>query len=284
VIAAMQGPTVEGAYLSGYGVVFTVALPTTDRNPLPGSGTPKNAPAMTEWEREQRRLRGEPLPERTGVATSEPSVGDVLLKLLAENGKHFTSLKDDERVTIAVTFRGGAHMPPPVVTKTGPNLTGGSATIGGANLSGTLTAPEPQTVRDLELLGALHLKQGQPGSAIEAYRKAVALAEKESSDNPSQANTDRLRDVLIRLAQAYLAAGREQDGRKTMESAVSYTGKIPPVVPPANKPTATVCSKRLMISASKKLLDQVGNGKISLDEFRKQALVEYSSAGKPSGE
>ena len=55
------------------------------------------------------------MPEKT-TTRKTPAIGDSLLNLLAENGKHFTGLKDDERVTIAVTFRSGSH-PTPTATK-----------------------------------------------------------------------------------------------------------------------------------------------------------------------
>jgi hypothetical protein len=285
----MHGPTVEGAYLSGYGVVFTVALPATDRNPLPGSGTPKSAPAMTEWEREQRRLRGEPLPERTGVVTSKPSVGDILLKLLAENGKHFTSLKDDERVTIAVTFRAVSNQAKPVTFTTLPD----KPPLNVETISGTLKlsgagplaiVDQSQSVRDLELLGDLHLKQGEPQAAIEAFRKALSLAEKEVAQAPADQDArNRLLGTLRKLAQANLAAGKDDEARALMAKTATLESK-PMTVNLAPKPAAAVRPARLTISASKKLLDQVGNGKISLDEFRKQAMVEYSSTGKATGE
>jgi hypothetical protein len=283
-IATSAEAAVEGAYLDGYGVVFTVTMPATGRDPRPRAAGPKETPGLSEWDREQRRLRGEPVPEQTGVTLREPPVGDALLKLLAENGKHFISLKDDERVAIAVTFRASAFHAKPVTATSGQSTPFEST--GTLNITGVGTvsvAAQPQSVRDHELLGDLHLKQGQPDSAIEAYRKAVKLADKESSENPSQANTDRHRDALIKLAQAYLAAGREQEGRSTMQTAVNYTGKIAPPAPdasPATKPSATARPARLTISAPKKLLDQVGNGKMSLEEFRKQATVEYVPGGK----
>jgi hypothetical protein len=38
---------------------------------------------------------------------------------------------------------------------------------------------------------------------------------------------------------------------------------------------------KLIVSASKKLLDQVGSGKITLEEFKKEVTVDLSSAAAP---
>ena len=43
VTARADRPAVEGTYLDGYGVVFTVTLPATGRDPRPGATGPKNA-------------------------------------------------------------------------------------------------------------------------------------------------------------------------------------------------------------------------------------------------
>ena len=130
----------------------------------------------------------------------------------------------------------------------------------------------------LENIGDLHLKQNQPQLAIEAYAKAVAAAENQARQNPAGGN-ERLRTALLKLSQAFLAAGKIDDARQAMDRAEIGKGKS--ARRPTSRPlksTLTARPARLNISAPKKLLDQVGNGKISLDEFRKQATVEYFPA------
>src|SRR5207237_263426 len=75
------------------------------------------------------------------------AVGDVLLKLLAENGKHFTALKDDERLTIAVTFRGPPPVRPPWSPAAGPAAAAKAANFSPAG-TGTLTGPGMMALSD----------------------------------------------------------------------------------------------------------------------------------------
>src|SRR5437899_57011 len=49
---------VEGTYLDSYGVVFTVTLPATGRDPRPGATGPKETVGLSDWDREQKALRG----------------------------------------------------------------------------------------------------------------------------------------------------------------------------------------------------------------------------------
>jgi tetratricopeptide (TPR) repeat protein len=133
------------------------------------------------------------------------------------------------------------------------------------------------------LLGDLHLKQGEPQAAIDAFRKAVDAAEREvmlSPDNSSDAARNRLRGTLGKLAQAYLAAGKDDEARSFMEKAAVLGVAKPVTANPAAKPVPATRPARLTISAPKKLLDQIGNSKISLEEFRKQATVDYIPGGK----
>ena len=101
---------VEGVYLKDYGVVYTVTLPTPPNGMTPGptAGTVTRTP-LSPWERTRKELRGEKI-ENEGkvVGTRSPSLSEVILKVLADNGKHFTRLAEGERITVVVTFRDDA--------------------------------------------------------------------------------------------------------------------------------------------------------------------------------
>src|SRR5262245_29674947 len=99
---------VEGVYLDRVGAVFTVTLPPHG-DPRPRSGKPAVSPAGDEWEKTRKELRGEKSDTTSAAASQPPTVGDVILRALAENGKHFRSLGADERLTVVVTLRGGAN-------------------------------------------------------------------------------------------------------------------------------------------------------------------------------
>jgi hypothetical protein len=302
--AGSDGQAVEGVYLPGYGALFSVTLPAPAQDPRPSAG-PKPAPAeVTEWERMRRALHGEATPEPAPAAPKEPPLGDVLLRLLAENGRHLTALNDDERLTVVVTFRG--HRPSTRSTLTAPANANTTATNPlGAGLSGTLTpfgggsvtttTAHGQTARDHELLGDLHLKQGQNQQALEAFSKALAALDAEwkktdlsrDEDQAIRQMQQRLADLYTKQAQAQLAAGRSDEARQLLDKAKAakeQAGKAADKAPVTAKPGGgPALPARLTVSAPKRLLDQVGTGKISFEEFRKEAKVEYQpAAGAPA--
>jgi len=280
-MVAAAGAAVEGAYLDGYGAVFTATLPATGRDPRPGAVSTKAPPTMTEWDRIQRQLRGESVPEQSADPPKEVSIGDIVLRALADNGKHLTALKDDEKVTVAVVFR-GPHAARAATAYTGttaaPGMMGNAAQ-GGYLGTYTFSTAEQQKGRDEELLGDLHLKQGQPQTAIEAFTKAITQME-HGGDNA------RLPDLYAKLAQAQTAAGKLDEARTALEKALELrrkanTAGANPIRPPAK--AATPLPARLTVTATKKVLDQVGAGKMTFDEFRKEVKVDYVPAGGAGG-
>src|SRR5437773_1354586 len=95
----------EGVYLPGQGVVFSVNLPLhfQDLVTEPGKATPK---PLSDWERTRKELQGdkvEAVPKER--ERRETSVADAVLKVFAENGRHFTQLADKEQLTVAITLR-----------------------------------------------------------------------------------------------------------------------------------------------------------------------------------
>jgi tetratricopeptide (TPR) repeat protein len=132
------------------------------------------------------------------------------------------------------------------------------------------------------LLGDLHLRQGQYKTAITAYEKALALAQKALERQPDQKQQIlTLTELYSKLAQARLGAGEADKAREALEHAMAYArlaekasgkgeeGGGPP------KESALPLPSRLILSVPKKLLDQVGSGKMSYEEFRKAASIEY---------
>jgi hypothetical protein len=296
---------VEGVYVDGHGVVFTATLPSLARNVGPAAPAPAN-PALSEWERARRQLRGEPLPSQAPAAARETSLSDVILHTLAENGKHFSRLRDDERLTVVVVFRGSR-------TNSLRNVSAASSTLfrnqPAANnpldpLTGTFTGahdatgtgtrtiapapPQPEPIRQLELLAELHLKQGQYAEALTTLQRAIKQMEDKVKEAPDGPEAVRLGAQYAQLAQALLAAGKVDEARDALEKARKLPKKVaPPAVGAAGKPTGPVLPAKLTVSATKKLLDQVGAGKISFEEFRKEAKVEFYAASgtseKPAG-
>jgi tetratricopeptide (TPR) repeat protein len=289
-------PTIEGVYLSGYGVVFTVTMDPPARDPWAKTDVAKAPPTLTEWDRTQRQMRGEPVPEKSASAKKDPPLGEVLLKLLSDNGKHFTALKDDERVILAITFRATTGPIQATPVSANPNVPGmAGMPFATQQPGGAAFAADPAGVRNpepmiatydwshkaeggasAELLGDMHLKQGQPQKAIEAYVKAVGQAESDAKglgDDPH--HRERISAAYLKLAQAYLAAGNLDEARTAMDQAKAAREKSARPSKPIGKTVAITLPIRLIFSAPKKLLDQVGNGQSTFEDFCKQVTVEY---------
>jgi hypothetical protein len=216
--ADAAAPRTEGVYLKDYGVVYTATLPSTGFDPLPGSKAGSGSKAPSDgWDRIRKEIRGEtPEPEGRPVVAHQP-LSEVILKVLAENGKHFTSLNEGERITVAVTFRGAAacatcHQTPwskedlyktyPVSDLAAPIPAAKSSSGAPANPNppaagqegnpagasppihyGLPSRPPQETpawvteVRNEVLLGDLHLKQGKGQEAVASYRNALTHLE-----------------------------------------------------------------------------------------------------------
>lgn len=270
----------DGAYLKGHGVIFNLTLPPP-RDSKPSTTKPATKP-LTEWQRLRKEMRGEKMdPDDIPEARlpEEPNLVDTILKLMAENGHNFSQLGENENLTVIVNFR-----------DTGSKPGGAAATdffyydpssfsiiypvadlvVPVAPTESTQTAPpsSPSSSRDYELLGDLHAKQGQNAEAIKAYETAVS---KISNQNPSDVAT-----LYRKLASAYLTQKQDEKAKEAMTNAVEWSKKQPGWTMSLRWSTSSPASLpfKLIISAPKKLLDQVGGGKMSFEDFKKAATVE----------
>jgi tetratricopeptide (TPR) repeat protein len=300
-VSTLRYPPAEGVYLKGHGVVFTLTLPP--QKDLKPSAPAPSEKALTEWERERKELRGEKV-DGAGAEkkAKEPTIADILIKLLAENGKHFTQLAPDETVTIVVTFRqteGGAGAVDPILINhfypqdsylrpnqlnlyqlqvdqpANKNSTKEIKTGEGAPASsGEVTTKGPSAkAKDSLLLGDLHYKQGKFAEAADAYTAAL----KELQDLKE---SDTYAEACRKLAQALLAEDKPEEAKAHLEQWIKY--KKVETAPAKKDAPAAQAPTKLILSAPKKLLDQVGSGKMSLEEFKKQVTVEYDQAVSPS--
>jgi tetratricopeptide (TPR) repeat protein len=339
--ASLGVPTdVEGVYLKGQGAVYTVTLPPPPRQRLLATKFTSSKP-LTDWERARQSVRGDqpkqenskPESHETGIFAELENSGhlgltEAILRVLAENGHHFSNLAPDEKITVAITFResgrsanqiqaGGAQTDNPLsawgnkpmqeypTTWENQNLrggglgfSGGGGLSGGGNSSkvidpgagglgiGGLGPPVPEggkvsgggsagnqtpaSVRDFELLGDRLFKQGKYLEAIKAFQRALNL-------NPSAKQSAAL---YRRIAQADLAMDDAAAAKKALAMADELLKEN---VDPSQKSSSGVgkgassssLPSKLIISAPKKLLDQVGAGKISYADFRRQATIDY---------
>jgi tetratricopeptide (TPR) repeat protein len=96
---------VEGYYIKNEGVLFSVSLPVHFHESLSKPFLPPRK-VVSQWERVQRELRGEKIEADSGAPEQKnETVADAVLRLLAENGQHFSQLPENERLTVAITLR-----------------------------------------------------------------------------------------------------------------------------------------------------------------------------------
>jgi tetratricopeptide (TPR) repeat protein len=279
-----HGISGEGVYLKGHGVVYSFTLPPPPQAPKAEDFGPSAKP-LSDWERARKQVRGEKVTEETGTVRRDKNIITVLLKALAENGQHFTQLPENESVTIAITFREGSsnwsadsdgNFEPRLGVSTFNNQ-GSSPYPGFSNKSLAPADPAtsqpsqpaaslPQGYSDNVLLGDLHLKQGRAQEAVAAYLKALELLDSEKAD-PAL-----LTSLFQKLAQAQLANGKVDEAKKWLDKASALPAQY---LKQVTKDAPSSLPSKLIVSASKKLLDQVGSGKLSFDEFRKQVTLDY---------
>jgi hypothetical protein len=315
---AHELPPEEGYYLKGRGVVFSATLPLPlGRDPVavPDASAPK---PLSDWERARRELRGgKPEPEaRAPGRPRDVPLAEAVLRLLAENGHHVRQLPADEAITVAVTFReerscANCHALTARIT-TAPQPPGeefarvfrfGYDPAGPPQRAQLGLQPDekasnraPSAVNEMwrqMLVGDLHLKQGRSHEAAEAYVSALATADRaKAGDGRDLSALLAGVEASSKLAQAYLAMSRPEAARAALARAADYarraeqqTGGPAKAAAPAGGAAPPLPAK-MIVSAPKRLLDQVGAGGMTFEEFRKGATVEYlpfASPGKEGG-
>jgi hypothetical protein len=101
--AAAEFAAAQGVYLKGQGIVYSLTIPLHFQKPVAEAGKP--APKeLTPWERVRKELRGEKAEAEKPREHADTSIADVVLKVLAENGKNLTRLPEGESVAVAITL------------------------------------------------------------------------------------------------------------------------------------------------------------------------------------
>jgi tetratricopeptide (TPR) repeat protein len=267
---AVSPSTLEGVYLKGQGVVYTVTLPPSARSSRTETSGSSARP-LSDWERMRKEVRHEQPPaEQKDRSPRKLSPEEAVLHVLAENGRHLSQLGANESITVVITFRqpGVAGWFRGQDGRLYLRTTGGTGNWAGPNPNPTAAANQlpggqsPSTSRDYELLGDLHLKQGKVREALSAYQKAVEL------------KPEPWKKAILsgKLAVAYQALGQADQARRAleqMESLKQAVAQAPATTTKGKETSAPTLPSKLIISVPKKLLDQAG--KMSFDDFRKAA-------------
>jgi tetratricopeptide (TPR) repeat protein len=235
--------TLEGVYLEGQGIIYTATLASLQPR---GKAEAAPPPPVDEWESIRRQLRNEKEEPRKAEASKPPELSDVVLKMLAEYGHHFSQLHDNESLILILTVRDARSS----AVKTAKKA--------------ELNPADAQKVRDLERVADLHQKQGQYSEAITNYLKLVEL----------NLGTKQEAALHRKLAQCYLSLAQDEKARTELDAAQALLKKEKDDKDkPAAKPAAAALPGKLMISVPKRLLDQAVTGKMPFDEFRRRANV-----------
>lgn len=287
---------VEGSYLQGYGIVYTVTLPPPQPKPKTESTKPQPKP-LSDWERIRKQLHGEEQPDQgqqISAQPKEPSLTDVILQTLFDNGHHLSRLNANEKLTVAITFRpvepqggqvtaansNGKPLASGTQSLTGEGAAGiisssGSTAVGDPG-TGTVTKAFSST-RDYLLLGDLHMRRGEANEALNAYRSALNQLSPMADDNDA---LSQLLELHRKLGQAYLSLTDLRNVRKEIDWLEKHEKRQAPKRDNSGKPAETRLPSKLLISAPKGLLDQAGAGKISFENFKKGVAVEELNFSK----
>jgi tetratricopeptide (TPR) repeat protein len=295
-------PFPEGVYLEGQGVVYTVTLPPAPPAPQ-GTAKPPARP-LTDWDRVRKEMRGEKVEAPQRQAARRPTLTEVILRALADNGHHFSQLPQDESITVVITFRPAQNIDggPLAVFGQRAGSSQGGPPSGPANPRGNQNGPQtrnpadpmsggqsmaaamrdalkgssagesaPESARDYELLGDLHSKVGRYEEALRAYRNAVA------KDNDRQ----HLASLYLKMAALHLSGPKDEDAaRKAVERGLRFLAQTQAKntatqTGSAGGFTAAATPSKLIISVPKRLCDQVATGRIDFEAFRKAARVRH---------
>lgn len=294
----------EGVYLKGHGVVFSVTLPAPTQDPVKESARPP-ARARTRWEQVRGELRGEKAePDAKDRAAERPSLAEAVLRVLAENGHNFAQLAADEKITVAVTFRGDPNCTVCHDTgwsrssrTSGPRSGSAPSTVGtsGAGTGTTNWTKDAEQAYKAQvveaqsalLLGDLQAKQNNHKAAAAEYQKAINTFHKaQESRKETAPGGGRDAATLLLAVEMYTKLAKAHDGAGQIEQAMRALGVVEDYVremkqaggaQEPKKAAGVRLPGKLIVSAPKKLLDQAGTGKISFEEFRKAASVEYQA-------
>jgi len=148
------------------------------------------------------------------------------------------------------------------------------------------------------LLGDLSMKQGRYKEAAAAYRKALddhqksigSQAGSSQSSNGVQGQGKLQGEIAAvelasKLALAALATGDPDDALKALQEVAQHSNRLERSYKfwkesqrgdkPSPKAAPLPLPAKVIISTPKRLLDQVGAGKISFEDFKKAAHVQY---------
>jgi len=310
-------------YLDGYGVVYQLETPPLYQViEVVEAQHPAPRKPLSVWEKTRRRLRGEKVEEldlleyrlrtvtkQLASAPTKDQMVEKLLALLAENGHNFEHLADDDRLTVAITFRQAAASAGDKSKTSYLRAVKEILPSGGVKVSGTWPVPYSHVTQPAalpgppaqdvpppldtrtgglafgklthELTGDLHLRQGDYKKAIEAYEKNLRQSFSTESlygriKFPPEGLSKQNRSLMQKLSQAQIGAGNFDKARKLLDN-LSRAEAAAHQATRSNKRSneTSPSAAQLVVSVKKSDLDAVAAGKLPHETFKKQASVRY---------
>jgi len=258
--------SLEGIYLKGQGVVYTATLASlqpaakAETDSSIKEGRVAVLQRDSEWDSIRRQVRKEKDEPKKPEESKPPTLSDVLLRVLADNGHNFSQLGENESLTIILTVHEESPSSPAAKSGTGSTRTESKPAPADSD------ADRQREARNLELLGELHLKQAKYEEAKIVFQRMLERA----------TSLKQAAEARRKLSQCYLMQGQDEKALDELDQAIQLMRRKTEAKEksaPAAKKVAALPVK-LIISAPKKLLDQVKEGKISFEDFRRQASVE----------
>jgi hypothetical protein len=313
---------VQGVYLKGQGIVFTVTLPAHFHKVV-GGWEKVETKTLSEWDRTRRELRGEKIETEKPRERDETSIADALLKVLAENGKHLTHLAEGESVTVVVTLAhvqnlgvgtggmmggmpgaGGMMGGAPGMTSSGNRGSGGLSGSSAGGSSGGFSGGSAGGGSGSSLGSGSSSGPSDGDSARSDFRKYALMGDLALKQNDYVQATDAYQkaigqyhklphkeaveleviEVASKLARALIASGKNDEAEKIVQSIVKLSAGLKSGERPAEEKAEMRLPGKLIIKVPRTLLNAAGEGKTSFDKFREAASVEYLPFDKPTTE
>jgi hypothetical protein len=310
----------DGVYLAGHGVAFTLHVPEqlgfwlrppdraagltefctkchatepTSRStlePVASGGKP-----ASEWDRVRDELQGKKPEAKSKQPTKESQLtvcepgktAHRLVAKLAQNARHVRHLPANERVTAVVTYDGmsGSSRDRQVTTLPA----GGGSSASGSRGRAGLSADEVKQFA----LGDLHLKQGKPREAADAYERALTRysADVITPTFPPGLSPDQVKQMAMeyqggiqdgyrKLAMAFLTSGDVGKAETALERARQVRVSYPAYGTVAGKAIGIPVPAKLVVSVAKADLDKAGDDPTALTKAVRVELTGFPSPEK----
>lgn len=310
--------SVLGTHAPGYGLIYQLEAPpvSTAGKKEPAGGV--ETEPLSPWERVRRQLRGDltrparppsqlrTVPDGEAASDDGPSrltlqmLTDALLAVLGENGRHVKQLGDDDRITVAISFREPARRAPKTsaLRPLGPDLARKAGNTLETPFTRSPLAHAPQLPRPgqsphsdelgreagtLARAGEMYMRTGEHAKAVEAYEKAfqrtLGRHWQELAVFDRRNLSDAHRELLRALLHAKVTANDMESTFQLLQSLIDLPSAPDPAAETYDIQPRVPVPSQLVVTVRKKDCVALAAGKMTAEQFRQNATVRYWDAG-----